>query len=135
MSVFINFLLKNANLVSVLSNVCQHFACHVWQDWRVSWTHDYLKPASKHSTEWWVLLDNNHFQSNWYRRKPLWTWCGVLFCTWHRHLFQLLVIISMIELGGKNTVNLMEQLPSWNCKLNSKCSHCLNNLINWSISR
>ena len=38
MSVFINFLLLNINLVSVLNKICPHFDGHVWQDWQTSWT-------------------------------------------------------------------------------------------------
>jgi hypothetical protein len=38
MSVLINFLLQNTNLVSVLSKICPNFAGHVWQDWHISWT-------------------------------------------------------------------------------------------------
>jgi hypothetical protein len=33
MSVLINFVLQNTNLVSVLSEISQNFAGHVWQDW------------------------------------------------------------------------------------------------------
>ena len=45
MSVVINFLLQNTNLVSVLSKICINFAAHVWQDWPISWTlifHSYI---------------------------------------------------------------------------------------------
>jgi hypothetical protein len=38
MSVLINFLLQNTNLVSVLSKILPNFAGHVWQDWQISWT-------------------------------------------------------------------------------------------------
>ena len=38
MSVLINFLLQNTNLVSVLSKICLNFAGNVWQDWHISWT-------------------------------------------------------------------------------------------------
>ena len=38
MSVLINFLLQNINLVSVLSKICPSFAGHVWQDWHISLT-------------------------------------------------------------------------------------------------
>jgi hypothetical protein len=33
MSVLINFVLQNTNLVSVLSEISPNFAGHVWQDW------------------------------------------------------------------------------------------------------
>ena len=36
MSVLINFLLQNTNLVSVLSKIFPNFDGHVWQDWRIS---------------------------------------------------------------------------------------------------
>ena len=36
MSVLINFLLQNTNLVSVLSKICPSFAGHVWKDWHIS---------------------------------------------------------------------------------------------------
>jgi hypothetical protein len=35
MSVLINFLLQNTNLVSVLSKIWPNCAGHVWQDWRI----------------------------------------------------------------------------------------------------
>ena len=35
MSVLINFLLQNTNLVSVLSKICPIFAGHVWQDRKI----------------------------------------------------------------------------------------------------
>jgi hypothetical protein len=38
MSVLINFLLQNTNLVSVLSKIFPNFAGHVWQDWHISRT-------------------------------------------------------------------------------------------------
>jgi hypothetical protein len=38
MSVLINFLLQNTNLVSVLIKICPNFAGHVWQDWHISRT-------------------------------------------------------------------------------------------------
>jgi hypothetical protein len=38
MSVLINYLLQNTNLVSVLSKICPNFAGHVWQDWHISRT-------------------------------------------------------------------------------------------------
>ena len=38
MSVLINFLLQNTNLVSVPSKICPNFAGHVWQDWHISQT-------------------------------------------------------------------------------------------------
>jgi hypothetical protein len=36
MSVLINFLSQNPNLVSVLSKIFPNFDSHVWQDWRIS---------------------------------------------------------------------------------------------------
>ena len=41
MSVLINFLLQNTNLVSVLSQIFTNFASHVWQDWQILWTLQY----------------------------------------------------------------------------------------------
>ena len=38
MTILINFLLQNTNLVSVLSKICPNFAGHVWQDWHISRT-------------------------------------------------------------------------------------------------
>ena len=38
MSVLINFLLQNTNLVSVLNKICPNFAGHVWQDKHISRT-------------------------------------------------------------------------------------------------
>ena len=33
-SVLINFLLQNTNLVSVIIKICPNFAGHIWQDWQ-----------------------------------------------------------------------------------------------------
>ena len=38
MSVLINFLLQNTNLVSVIGKICPNFAGHVCQDWHISRT-------------------------------------------------------------------------------------------------
>ena len=56
MSVLINFLLQNTNLVSILSKICPNFAGHDWQDWHIS-QNLLIYIALKWSIPCWSLTD------------------------------------------------------------------------------